>query len=310
MVLSDINPHPSIEVLPPCRDLSIGAKAVVSEIEQSLRSQFIPTQYAKNYFDELDRYRSLRQGVRVIGRRLTGKSAASRHYAQMADKRAALVSAPSDCSSRRLHGRILMAVGHAAPRGKRKDLRPRVAGCLRPFGYEMVIVDNAENLQKEALIDLKNLMDEQGITIVLCGTPDLDQLLEDYGLLDWFPHLYSFGSLNAPDLLATLNTIEKQYLRLPEASRLSDGQNFQVLTVKTHSYIGKLIQVIQAATLRSLEKGYQKIDSEILAKVADKCGAKYVPETLTYVSASPSGVSGQPQPALPSQAESQEQPSK
>lgn len=309
MVLSNDISHPSVEVLPPCRDLSIGAKAIVAEIEQSLRSQFIPTAYSKHYFEELDNYRSLRQGVRVIGERLTGKSAASRYYVQMPDKRAVLVSAPSNCSSRRLHGRILMAVGHAAPRGKRKDLYPRVAGCLRPFGYEMVIVDNAGNLQEEAFIDLKNLMDEQGITIVLCGTGDLDQLLEDYGLLDWFPHLYTFGSLNAPDLIATLNTIENQYLRLPEASRLAEGENFQTLTVETHSYIGKLIQVILAATLRSLEKGFQKIDSAILEKAANKLGAKYVRPALTYLSASPGSTTAQPQQTLPTQPEPQGQPS-
>lgn len=38
--------------------------------------------------------------------------------------------------------------------------------------------------------------------------------------------------------------------------------------------------------MRSLEKGFQKIDSEILTKVADKYGAKYVPETRTHISAS------------------------
>lgn len=310
MVLSNDIPHPPVDVLPPCRDLSIGPKAVVAEIEQLLRSEFIPTEYAKHYFQELDKYRSLRQGVRVIGPRLTGKSAASQHYAQMADKRTVLVSTPSNCSSRRLHGRLLAAVGHAAPRGKRKDLRPRVAGCLRPFGYEMVMVDNAENLQKEAFIDLKNLMAEQGIGIVLCVTPDLDQLLEDYGLLDWFPHLYSFGSLTATDLIATLNTLENQYLKLPEASRLSEGQNLQMLALKTHSHIGKLIQIIQAATLRSLEKGFQKIDSEILAKVADKYGVKYKPELLTYLSASPGSSTGQPQQVLPPKMQAEGQPSK
>lgn len=155
-----------------------------------------------------------------------------------------------------------MAVEHAAPHGKRKDLRPRVAGCLRPFGYEMVVVDNAENLQEEALIDLKHLMDEQGITIVLCGTPNLDQFLEDYGLLDWFPHLVSFDSLNAPDLIATLNTIENQYLRLPEASRLSEGQNFQTLVLKTHSHIGKLIKLIQAATCGRLRRDFRRLTAK------------------------------------------------
>lgn len=52
MVPSDNISHPSIEVLPPCRDLSLDPKVIVSEIEQLLRSQFIPTEQAKHYFQE------------------------------------------------------------------------------------------------------------------------------------------------------------------------------------------------------------------------------------------------------------------
>ncbi|MBD2088611.1 hypothetical protein H6F67_01885 [Microcoleus sp. FACHB-1515] len=153
-------------------------------------------------------------------------------------------------------------------------------------------------------------MAQQGIAVVLCGISELDQLVEDYGLLDWFPHLYSFGSLEVKDFIATLNTIEEQYLRLPEASRLSEGQNLQTLALKTHSYIGKLIKIIQVATLRSLEKGFQKIDGKVLEKAAAKYGVPYKPPALTYLQASsPSGSTQSPQPALPPTSEPEGQPS-
>jgi DNA transposition AAA+ family ATPase len=44
-----------------------------------------------------------------------------------------------------------------------------LAGSLELFGIELLIVDNADNLQREALLDLKQLFDESGVPIVLVG---------------------------------------------------------------------------------------------------------------------------------------------
>jgi DNA transposition AAA+ family ATPase len=40
-----------------------------------------------------------------------------------------------------------------------------------------LLIDNAGNLQLEALIDLKQLYEESGVPIVLIGEPDLDSNL-------------------------------------------------------------------------------------------------------------------------------------
>lgn len=268
--------NPSIEVLPPCRDLSIGVEAVIADIKAELRDEFILTHYAQSYFKLLDSYRQMGQGVRVIGPPLTGKSKASKHYGEMLKNKTAYATASANCSSRRMHTRLLKAVRHADPGGRQTDVQAKLAGCLTPFGYEMIIVDQGENLQKEALKDLTHLIAHKGVAVVVCGTRELEQFLVDTGLIDWFPNLYSFGSLTCEDFKATLDKIENNYLRLPEASLLSQGENFQTLAIKTNAYIGKVINVIEKATFRSLKKGCRKVDSRILQQVANEYGNRYV----------------------------------
>jgi DNA transposition AAA+ family ATPase len=79
------------------------------------------------------------------------------------------VKAWSNSSSKRLFSQILKDINHAAWRGKSKDLRARLAGCLELFGIELLLIDNADNLQREALIDLKQLHEESGVPLVLIG---------------------------------------------------------------------------------------------------------------------------------------------
>lgn len=289
----------AIQVLPPCRDLSVGVEAVVADIVTSLRSEFIETEYTDHYFKSLDNYRKMGQGVRVIGPRLSGKSKASKRYGELTEKKTVYTDVPSNCSSRRMYERLLKAMRHADPGGRRTDLQSKLEGCIIPFGYEMIIVDQGEKLQAEALADLAALMGKKGIPVVVCGTPTLDQDLDDIGLLGWFPNLYPFGSLNSNDLTQTLNKIENQYLRLPEPSNLATGENFQTLAIYTHSYIGLIINVIEKAVVQSLKKGHLRIDSNILKQVSEKYGKRYVDPKLVLQAAS-SGSSMQSPPALPS----------
>ncbi len=128
---------------------------------------------------------------------------------------------------------ILKDINHAAANGKREDLRPRLAGSLELFGIELLIVDNADNLQREALLDLKQLFDQSGVPIVLVGGQELDSKLECFDLLTCFPTLFDFEKLNHEDLIKTLRTIEVDLLALPQASCLTEGTIFKTLLLKT-----------------------------------------------------------------------------
>jgi DNA transposition AAA+ family ATPase len=266
----------SVEVLAPQLDLT-DVLAKTAAIEELFKTAFIPTDRALQYFRWLDELRLLKQCGRVIGPRGVGKSRSSVHYREEDRKRVSCVTAWSNSSSRRLNSQILKNVKHAAPKGKGHDLSARVAGCLEPFGIELLLVDNAGNLQREALLDLKQLYEESGVPIILIGGQDLDSSLQNFDLLTCFPTLFEFDRLDYDDFQKTLRTIELDLLALPQASNLSEGTLFEILAASTQAHMGVLIKILTKAVLHSLKKGHRKVDAAILHNIASRYGKPYIP---------------------------------
>ncbi|MBD2013741.1 ATP-binding protein [Microcoleus sp. FACHB-53] len=280
MARSQLVTQTPVEVLAPQLDLT-AQLAKAAEIEELFKTGFIPTDRSSDYFKWLDELRFLKQCGRVIGPRDVGKSRASIHYREEDRKRVSYVRAWSESSSKRLFTQILKDINHAAANGKREDLRPRLAGSLELFGIELVIVDNADNLQREALLDLKQLFDESGVPIVLVGGQEVDSKLDCFDLLTCFPTLFEFEKLNYEDLRKTLRTIELDILALPEASCLTKGTMFETLAISTEARIGILIKILTKAVLHSLKKGFGRVDEGILKNIANRYGMKYVPPKPT-----------------------------
>ncbi|HEY9800470.1 MAG TPA: ATP-binding protein [Leptolyngbyaceae cyanobacterium] len=276
MAQSQLAIQPNVETLAPQLDLN-NQLAKVVEIEEIFSNCFIPTDRACEYFRWLDELRILKQCGRVVGPRDVGKSRASLHYREEDRKKVSYVRAWSASSSKRLFSQILKDINHAAPTGKREDLRPRLAGSLELFGVEQVIVDNADNLQREALLDLKQLFDESNVSVVLVGGQELDKILYDFDLLTSFPTLYEFERLEQDDFLKTLSTIEFDVLALPEASNLCDGIIFEILAESTGGRIGLLVKILTKAVLHSLKNGFGRVDQSILEKIANRYGKRYIP---------------------------------
>jgi DNA transposition AAA+ family ATPase len=247
-----------IEVLAPQLDLT-DVLAKTTAIEELFRTAFIPTDRASQYFRWVDELRLLKQCGRVIGPRDMGKSRSSLHYREEDRKRVSYVKAWSNSSSKRLFSQILKDVNHAAPTGKRQDLRSRLAGCLEPFGIELLLVDNADSLQREALADLKQLYEESGVPIVLIGGQDLDSNLHNADLLTCFPTLFEFDRLEYEDFQKTLRTIE-----------------FEILANSTQASMGVLIKILTKAVLHSLKKGHGNVDEVVLQNIAYRYGRRYV----------------------------------
>ncbi|MBD1890527.1 ATP-binding protein [Coleofasciculus sp. FACHB-SPT9] len=276
MVRSQLVTQTPVEVLAPQLDLT-ARLAKTAEIKELFRTAFVPTDRASEYFRWLDELRFLKQCGRVIGPRDVGKSRASIHYRQEDRKRVSYTVAWAESSSKRLFTQILKDINHVAANGKGEDVRPRLAGSLELFGIELVIVDNAHNLQREALLDLKQLFDESGVPIVLVGEQELDSKLHGFDLLTCFPTLFGFERLNEEDFRKTLRTVELDILALPEASCLTEGTMFEILASSTEARIGVLMRILSRAAFRSLKKGFVKVDKGILGKIANRDGMRYVP---------------------------------
>lgn len=276
MAKSQLAIQTAVEVLAPKLDLR-EVLATTAEIEALFQAAFIPTDRASQYFRWLDELQLLKHCGRVIGPREVGKSRSSLHYREDAHQRVAYVQAWSNSSSKRLFSQILKAIHHAAPTGKRQDLRSRLAGCLAPFGIELLLIDNAENLQREALLDLKQLHEESGVAIALIGGQELDSNLQNWDLLTCFPTLFEFDSLDFEDFQKTLRTIEQDILALPKASHLAEGTLLEILLSSTQARIGVVIKLLTKAVLHSLKKGHGKVDEAVLHNIATRYGKRYVP---------------------------------
>jgi DNA transposition AAA+ family ATPase len=206
-----------------------------------------------------------------------GKSRSSSRYREEDDKHISYVKAWSNSSSKRLFSQILKDINHAASKGNSKDLRPRLAGCLEPFGIKLLLIDNADNLQREALMDLKQLHELTKVPIVLIGERELDEVLSNFDLLTCFPNLFEFSRLDEKDFEKTLETIEVDILALPNSSNLSEGIMLELLISGSDGRIDNLIKILTKATLHSLSKGYGKIDEGVLINVINRHGRKYAP---------------------------------
>jgi DNA transposition AAA+ family ATPase len=275
MAQSELAVQVPVEVLAPQLDIT-DVIAKTAAIEELFKTAFIPTDRASQYFRWLDELRLLKQCGRVIGPKGVGKSRSSKHYREEDRKRVSHIAAWSNSSSKKLFSQILKDINHAAPRVRRHDLRDRLAGCLEPFGIELLLVDNAENLQREALVDLKQLHEESGVPVILIGEQDLDNNLENADLLTCFPTLFEFDKLDYEDLRKTLRTIELDLLALPQASNLAEGNLLEILAVSTQAHMGTLIKLLTKVVLHSLNKGHMKVDEAILRNIASRYGKRYI----------------------------------
>ena len=276
MAQSQLTIQVPVEVLAPQLDLT-DVLTKTAAIEELFKTAFIPTDRTSQYFRWLDELRLLKQCGRVIGAREVGKSRSSVHYREEDRKRVSCVKAWSNTSSKRLFSQILKDINHAALRGKRQDLRARLAGSFEVFGVELLLVDNADNLQREALIDLKQLHEESGVPIILIGGQDLDSSLQNSDLLTCFPTLFEFDRLDCEDFQKTLRTIELDILALPQASNLWEGTLFEILAASTQARMGVLIKILTKAVLHSLKKGHGRVDEAILCNIANRYGKRYIP---------------------------------
>ena len=256
MAQSELAIRVPVEVLTTQLDMTdLLAKAAT--IEELFKTAFIPTDRHSEYARWIDELRILKHCGRAIGPRDVGKSRSSVNYREEDIKRVSCVKAWSNSSSKRLFSQILKDINHAAWRGKPKD--------------------NADNLQREALIDLKQLHEESGVPIVLIGGQDLDNTLVNFDLLTCFPTLFEFDALGEEDLKKTLETIELDILALPQASNLSEGRLFEILRDSSQTRIGILIKILSKTVLHSLKKGHGKVEEEILRNIANRYGRRYVP---------------------------------
>jgi DNA transposition AAA+ family ATPase len=249
----------------------------VATIEELFKTSFIPTDRHSEYARWIDKIRVLKRCGRAIGPDHVGISRSSEHYRNEDRKRISYVSVLSKISSNKLFSLILKDINHAAWRGNTSDLYGRLVECLELFGINLLLIDNAEFLQKDTLLDIKQLHKNTGVPIILIGKRQLDLTLKKHNLFTYFPSLFEFHPLTESDFLKTLEAIELDILALSQASNLWKGELLGILVRNTQCRIGLLIDILTEAVMDSLMKGYGRIDETIVHNIDNRTGKSYDP---------------------------------
>jgi len=133
----------------------------------------------------------------------------------------------------------------------------------------MLIIDEAHRLKPETFQDVQDFRDKLEISLVLVGTDRLDAVLKrDDQVYNRFRSHRRFGKLVGEEFKKTVAIWEEKVLKLPVASNLTSQEMLKILLKATEGYIGRLDEILREAAIKSLSRGFKKIDLKVLQEVA------------------------------------------
>ncbi|MEH2318353.1 TniB family NTP-binding protein [Nostoc sp.] len=250
-----------------------------AEITRLKNKNIVLLQQVKTLHDWLDGKRKARQSCRIVGESRTGKTVACdayrhRHKEPKEVGRPPIVPVvyiqpPQKCGSKELFKEIIEYLNFRATKGTVSDFRGRTMEVLKRCGVEMLIIDEADRLKPETFAEVRDIYDKLGIAVVLVGTDRLEAVIKrDEQVYNRFRGCHRFGKLSGKDFHDTVQTWEDKVLKLPLPSNLISKDTLRILTSATEGYIGRLDEILREAAIRSLSKGFKKIDKAVLQEVA------------------------------------------
>ncbi|MGF1987931.1 MAG: TniB family NTP-binding protein [Nostoc sp. ZfuVER08] len=180
------------------------------------------------------------------------------------------VQISKNCGSRELFIKILKALNKPS-NGTIADLRERTLDSLEIHQVEMLIIDEANHLKLETFSDVRHIYDDDNlkISVLLVGTTSrlLAVVKRDEQVVNRFLDKFEIDQLEDNEFKQMIQVWERDVLRLPEESKLASGENLKLLKQSTKKLIGRLDMILRKAAIRSLLRGYKKIDQGILKEI-------------------------------------------
>ncbi|NHC36881.1 TniB family NTP-binding protein [Scytonema millei] len=180
------------------------------------------------------------------------------------------IQIPKACGSRDFFIKILKALNKPT-NGTISDLRERTLDSLEIHQVEMLIIDEANHLKYETFSDVRHIYDENGlgIAVLLVGTTSrLHAIVKrDEQVLNRFLEQYELDRLDESQFKQIVQIWERDVLNLPVASNLATGENLKLLKQGTQKLIGRLDMLLRKAAIRSLLRGHQNLDKDVLKEV-------------------------------------------
>ncbi|ACC83975.1 TniB family NTP-binding protein [Nostoc punctiforme] len=250
-----------------------------AEIARLKGKSIVPLQQVKTLHDWLDGKRKARQSCRVVGESRTGKTVAcdAYRYRQKPQQEVGrppivpvvYIQPPQKCGSKDLFKEMIEYLKFRATKGTVSDFRGRAMEVLKGCGVEMLIIDEADRLKPETFAEVRDIYDKLGIAVVLVGTDRLEAVIKrDEQVYNRFRACHRFGKLSGKDFQDTVQAWEDRVLKLPVSSNLTSKDMLRILTSATEGYIGRLDEILRETAIRSLSKGFKKIDKAVLQEVA------------------------------------------
>ncbi|PSB34852.1 TniB family NTP-binding protein [Chlorogloea sp. CCALA 695] len=251
------------------------------EITRLKGKSIVPLHQVKTLHDWLDGKRKSRQSCRVVGESRTGKTVAcdAYRYRQKPQQEVGrppivpvvYIQPPQKCGSKDLFKEMIEYLKFRATNGTVSDFRGRAMEVLKGCGVEMLIIDEADRLKPETFAEVRDIYDKLGIAVVLVGTDRLEAVIKrDEQVYNRFRACHRFGKLSGKEFQDTVQAWEERVLKLPLSSNLTSKDMLRILTSATGGYIGRLDEILRDAAIRSLSKGFKKIDKAVLQAVAQE----------------------------------------
>lgn len=227
----------------------------------------------------MDEKRKARQSCRLVGASRTGKTVACEAYTlrnkpKQKGRQTPIVSVvyimpPSKCGPKDFFKEIIECLRYQAVKGTVSDFRSRAMEVLKACEVEMLIIDEADRLKPETFPDVRDINDKLQIAVVLVGTDRLDAVIKrDEQVYNRFRSQRRLGNLAGEEFKKTVAIWEEKVLRLPVASNLTSQEMLKILMKATQGYIGGLDEILREAAIKSLSRGFKKIDKTVLQEVA------------------------------------------
>ncbi|MDZ8186890.1 MAG: TniB family NTP-binding protein [Nostoc sp. ChiSLP02] len=180
------------------------------------------------------------------------------------------IQIPRNCGSRDFFIKILKALNKPS-NGTISDLRERALDSLEIHQVEMLIIDEANHLKFETFSDVRHIYDDDNlkISVLLVGTTSrlLTVVKRDEQVLNRFLEQFQLDKLEDKQFQQIIQVWEQDVLRLPEESKLASGDNLKLLKQSTKKLIGRLDMILRKAAIRSLLRGYKKVDRGVLKEI-------------------------------------------
>lgn len=178
---------------------------MIDENNELSDNSFVRNSQHDKYVKWLDNLKLFHCCAVVIGQRGAGKSASTIYYREEKggfryEKTVAYIKLWAKSNSAQVFSQIYESVCNIEWTGRSKLKQDEVVKRIRSIGIKLLIVDNAENLTRDALLDIRHLYEEAEISIVLIGTENLNKILKKHDLQVYFSRNFQFAYWKNPEI--------------------------------------------------------------------------------------------------------------